>query len=267
MEVIAKYGSPEQKRKWLVPLMDGKIRSAFAMTEPAVASSDATNIQLSIVREGDEYILNGRKWWISGAGDPRCALYIVCGKTDPTHKEAYRQQSVVLVPANTRGITVVRPMMVYGYDDAPHGHMELLFENVRIPVSNIVLGEGRGFEIMQGRLGPGRIHHCMRSIGMAERALEYHILRLADPSRRAFGKLLGEHGTAPDIVCQSRLEIDQARLLVLTAAAAIDKHGAKKAMNQIAMAKVVIPTMALAVIDRAIQCHGGAGLLTFHYSE
>ncbi|KAJ3254354.1 hypothetical protein HK103_007236 [Boothiomyces macroporosus] len=260
MEVLAKYGNEEQKEQWLKPLMEGKIRSAFAMTEPGVASSDATNIELSIVRDGDEYVLNGRKWWISGAGDPRCAVYVVMGKTDPKNKLIHKQQSIILVPANTKGITIVRPMMVFGYDDAPHGHMEIDFDNVRVPAKNIVLGEGRGFEIMQGRLGPGRIHHCMRSIGMAERALEYHILRLTDPKKRAFGKLLGEHGTAMDTVCQSRLEIDQARLLVLTAAARMDKEGPKKAMKEIAMAKVIVPQMTLNVLDRAIQVHGGAGV-------
>jgi acyl-CoA dehydrogenase len=260
MEVLAKYGTDAQKEQWLKPLMEGKIRSAFCMTEPRVASSDATNIELDIRREGNEYVINGRKWWISGAGDPRTKIYIVMGKTDPQNKSIHKQQSIVLVPANTPGITIVRPMMVFGYDDAPHGHMEIEFQNVRVPVSNIILGEGRGFEVMQGRLGPGRIHHCMRAIGMAERALEYHILRLTDPSRKAFGKLLAQHGTAQDAVCQSRLEIDQARLLVLTAAAQIDRLGPKAAMNQIAMAKIVVPQVTLNVLDRAIQAHGGAGV-------
>jgi acyl-CoA dehydrogenase len=260
MEVLAKYGTAAQKAKWLQPLLNGTIRSAFAMTEPEVASSDATNIQLEIVRVGNEYILNGRKWWISGAGDPRCAVYIVLGRTDPSNVDRYKQQSVIIVPADTPGISIIRPMLVFGYDDAPHGHMEIDFKNVRVPVDNIILGEGRGFEVMQGRLGPGRIHHCMRSIGVAERALEYHILRLHDPKKRAFGKLLGEHGTAKDTICQSRIEIDQARYLVLAAAAEIDTLGAKKAMNKIAMAKIVVPQMVLNVIDRAIQIHGGAGV-------
>ncbi|KAI8896344.1 acyl-CoA dehydrogenase/oxidase [Globomyces pollinis-pini] len=260
MEVFAKFGTEAQKQKWLVPLMEGKIRSAFAMTEPLVASSDATNIQLEIKRVGNEYVLNGKKWWISGAGDPRCAVYIVMGKTDATNPNVHKQQSLVIVPADTPGITILRPMMVFGYDDAPHGHMEMEFKNVRIPIENIILGEGRGFEIMQARLGPGRIHHCMRAIGVAERALELHILRLVNPSRRVFGKLLGEHGTAADTVCQSRLEIDQARLLVLSAAAQIDQGGAKSAMHQIAMAKVIVPQMALNVMDRAIQVHGGSGV-------
>ena len=260
MEVLAKYGTEAQKAKWLVPLMEGKIRSAFCMTEPMVASSDATNIQLDIKRQENHYILNGEKWWISGAGDPRCALYIVAGKTDSANTNAYKQQSIILVPANTPGIEIIRPMLVFGYDDAPHGHMHMKFTNVKVPVENIVLGEGRGFEIMQGRLGPGRIHHCMRAIGVAERALEQHILRLVDPSRKTFGKLLAQHGTASDSVAQSRLEINQARLLVLDAAAAIDKSGAKKAMKQIGMAKIVVPSMALRVIDRAIQAHGGAGV-------
>jgi acyl-CoA dehydrogenase len=260
MEVLAKYGTQTQKDKWLTPLLNGTIRSAFAMTEPQVASSDATNIQLSMRREGDFYILNGRKWWISGAGDPRCKVYVVMGKSDTKTSNVHKQQSIIMCPSDLPGITVVRPMCIYGYDDAPHGHMELLFENVRVPAENIILGEGRGFEVMQGRLGPGRIHHCMRAIGAAERALELHILRLQDPNRRAFGKLLGEHGLAQDSVCQSRLEIDQARYLVLAAAAEIDKYGAKLAMNKIAMAKVICPQMALNVMDRAIQVHGGAGV-------
>lgn len=233
MEVLAKYGNDEQKRKWLEPLLDGRIRSAFAMTEPNVASSDAKNIQLEMKRTDQSYILNGKKWWISGAGDPRCKLYIVCGKTNTDETNPFKQQSILLVPSDTPGIKIVRPMQVYGFDDAPHGHMEIEFENVQVPLSALVLGEGRGFEIMQGRLGPGRIHHCMRSIGVAERALEFHILRLIDPSRRAFGKLLGEHGVASDTVCQSRLEISSARMVVLNAAAAIDKLGAKAAMNEV----------------------------------
>ncbi|RKO88004.1 acyl-CoA dehydrogenase/oxidase [Blyttiomyces helicus] len=260
MEVLAKYGNAEQKAKWLVPLMEGRIRSAFAMTEPAVASSDATNIETSIVRDGDSYVVNGRKWWISGAGDPRCALFLVMGKSDPSNTNKHRQQSVIIVPAGTPGITIIRPMLVFGYDDAPHGHMEMVFKDVRVPASNMILGEGRGFEIIQGRLGPGRIHHCMRAIGAAERALEFQLLRLTDPSRKTFGKLLGQHGSAADGVAQSRMEIDQARLLVLRAARSMDVRGPKDAMNEIAMAKVVVPSMCIRVIDRAIQVHGGGGV-------
>ncbi|KAJ3089362.1 hypothetical protein HK102_006584 [Quaeritorhiza haematococci] len=270
MEVLAKYGTPAQKSRWLVPLMEGKIRSAFAMTEPAVASSDATNIETSIVKSPenpDEYIINGRKWWISGAGDPRCKVFIVMGKShdgrpdDPTKKiNKHRRQSVIMVPADTPGITIVRPLQVFGYDDAPHGHMELLFTNVRVPASNIVLGEGRGFEVVQGRLGPGRIHHCMRTIGLAERCLSTHIRRLTDPSRRTFGVPLSSHQVLVDRVVESRLEIDQARMLVLRAADMMDKFGAKGAMKEIAMAKVVVPSMALRVVDRAIQAHGGMGV-------
>ncbi|KAI8912994.1 acyl-CoA dehydrogenase/oxidase [Powellomyces hirtus] len=260
MEVFAKYGNDAQKAQWLKPLMDGTIRSAFAMTEPQVASSDATNIETRIVKDGDSYVVTGRKVWISGAGDPRCAVYLVMGKTDPSNPNKHKQQSVVIVPADTPGITVVRPMTVFGYDDAPHGHMELAFDNVRIPASNMVLGEGRGFEIIQGRLGPGRIHHCMRAIGLAERALEIHLLRITDPSRTAFGKTLSQHGKQSFDIAASRMEIDQARLLVLRAAATMDAKGPKAAMNEIAMAKVVVPNMALAVIDRAIQAHGAAGV-------
>ena len=235
MEILAKYATEEQKSKWLVPLLEGTTRSAFAMTEPGVASSDATNIQLEIKKDGKEYLLNGEKWWISGAGDPRCSLYFVVGKIYPqTTSDPYLQQSIILVPSSTKGISIVRPMTVFGYDDAPHGHMHLVFKNVRVPLENILLGEGRGFEIMQGRLGPGRIHHCMRSIGIAERALELHILRLLDPSRKAFGKeMLGMHDLASHAVCQSRLEIDQARLLVLDAAAAIDKGILKNVLSSI----------------------------------
>ncbi|KAJ1548283.1 hypothetical protein HK405_003839 [Cladochytrium tenue] len=264
MEVLAKYGNAEQKARWLAPLLRGEIRSAFAMTEPAVASSDATNIGTRIERDEarGQYVVNGRKWWISGAGDPRCAVYILMGKTD-LGAVPHRQQSVLIVPADTPGITVVRPLTVFGYDDAPHGHCEIVFENVRVPLANIVLGEGRGFEIIQGRLGPGRIHHCMRSIGMAERALEYHILRLTDTSRKTFGKVLAGHGAMADAVAASRAEIDQARYMVLAAADRIDAggaQGAKMAMKQIALAKVIVPSMALRVIDRAIQAHGGAGV-------
>ncbi|KAH6568314.1 hypothetical protein BASA62_005527 [Batrachochytrium salamandrivorans] len=260
MEVLAKYGTEAQKAKWLVPLMHGQIRSAFAMTEPAVASSDATNIETRIIRDGDSYVVNGRKWWISGAGDPRCKVYLVMGKSGIQGAGKHHQQSVVIVPADAPGVRIIRPMLVYGYDDAPHGHVEMVFENVRIPVDNMILGEGRGFEIIQGRLGPGRIHHCMRAIGTAERALDLHILRLTDPKRKTFGKILAQHGTASDAVAQSRVEIDQARLLVLRAADLIDKVGAKSAMNAIAIAKVVVPSMALKVFDRAIQAYGAQGV-------
>ncbi|KAI8590195.1 acyl-CoA dehydrogenase/oxidase [Geranomyces variabilis] len=260
MEVFAKYGTPAQKQKWLVPLMDGKIRSAFAMTEPAVASSDATNIETRIVRDGDEYVVTGRKWWISGAGDPRCAVYLVMGKNDPDNSNKHKQQSVIIVPADAKGIKIVRPMTVFGYDDAPHGHMEMIFDNVRVPAENMVLGDGRGFEIVQGRLGPGRIHHCMRAIGIAERALEYHLLRITDTKRTAFGKTLSQHGKQSFDIAASRMEIDQARMLVLRAAATMDAKGPKAAMNEIAMAKVIVPAMTLAVIDRAIQSHGAGGV-------
>ncbi|KAJ3278741.1 Acyl-CoA dehydrogenase member 10 [Borealophlyctis nickersoniae] len=260
MEVFAKYGTPEQKEQWLKPLMEGKIRSAFAMTEPAVASSDATNIETEITRDGDSYVINGRKWWISGAGDPRCKVHLVMGKSDAGNKNTYRQQSVVIVPTDTPGITVVRPMTVFGYDDAPHGHCEIIYKNVRVPLKNMVLGEGRGFEIIQGRLGPGRIHHCMRAIGCAERALEWHLLRATDTSRQTFGKILAQHGAAAESIAKSRLEIDQARLLVLRAAASIDRGGAKAAMNEIAIAKVVVPQVTCRVIDRAIQAYGAGGV-------
>ncbi|EGF79596.1 hypothetical protein BATDEDRAFT_26047 [Batrachochytrium dendrobatidis JAM81] len=260
MEVFAKYGTAKQKAQWLVPLMQGKIRSAFAMTEPGVASSDATNIETLIVRDGDSYVINGRKWWISGAGDPRCKVYLVMGQSNTTSKSKYNRQSVIIVPADTPGVRIIRPMLVFGYDDAPHGHVEMVFENVRVPVENMILGEGRGFEIIQGRLGPGRIHHCMRAIGIAERAIDLHVLRLTNTSRRTFGKILAQHGTASDSVAQSRMEIEQARLLVLSAAAKIDKVGAKESMNLIAIAKVVVPTMALKVLDRAIQAHGAQGV-------
>ncbi|OZJ02803.1 hypothetical protein BZG36_04271 [Bifiguratus adelaidae] len=260
MEVFAKYGNEAQKEKWLKPLMEGKIRSAFAMTEKNVASSDATNIETSIVRAGNEYIVNGHKWWISGAGDPRCAVYLVMGKTDPKNSDTHRQQSIIIVPAGTPGCTVVRPMQVFGYDDAPEGHMELIFKDCRVPAENIVLGEGRGFEIIQGRLGPGRIHHCMRSIGVAERALEHMIARVTDPSRRTFGKLLAQHGSIVEGIAKSRNEIDQARFLVLNAAAKIDKVGAKGALKEIGMAKSVVPIMTLQVLDRAIQAHGAGGV-------
>ncbi|OXV06299.1 hypothetical protein Egran_05934 [Elaphomyces granulatus] len=260
MEVLAKYGSEEQKRQWLAPLLDGKIRSAFLMTEPDIASSDATNIQFSIRREGHEYVLDGSKWWSSGAGDPRCKIYIVMGKTDGSHPDPYRQQSVILVPADTPGITVNRMLSVYGYDDAPHGHGHLTFNNVRVPESNLVLGEGRGFEIIQGRLGPGRIHHAMRTIGAAERALEWLIARVNDERKKTFGKQLSEHGVILEWIARSRMEIDAARLVVLNAAIKIDQRNAKGALKEIAQAKVLVPSMALTVIDRAIQAYGAAGV-------
>ncbi|KIL91439.1 hypothetical protein FAVG1_05055 [Fusarium avenaceum] len=260
MEVLAKYGNDAQKQEWLRPLMDGKIRSAFLMTEPQVASSDATNIELDIRREGNEYVLNGQKWWSSGAGDPRCKIYIVMGKTDPDNKDPYRQQSVILVPAETPGITINRMLKVYGFDDAPHGHGHLTFKNVRVPASNLVLGEGRGFEIIQGRLGPGRIHHAMRSIGAAERALDWMLLRVNDESKKPFGKLLREHGVIIEWIAKSRIEIDAARLIVLNAAIKMDEQGPKKALKEIAEAKVLIPQTALTVIDRAVQAYGGAGV-------
>ncbi|WP_066304218.1 acyl-CoA dehydrogenase family protein [Bacillus sp. FJAT-29814] len=257
MEVIDRYGTEEQKEQWLVPLLEGKIRSAFAMTEPLVASSDARNIQSSIVRDGDEYVINGRKWWTSGAPDPRCKVFIFMGKTDPT-APTYEQQSMILVPADSPGITIVRNLNVYGFDDAPHGHGEVLFENVRVPVSNILWGEGKGFAIAQGRLGPGRIHHCMRMIGLAERALELMIKRAQE--RVAFGGTLVDKGVIRQWIADSRIEIDQARLLTLKAADMMDKVGNKEAKKEIAMIKVVAPEVATKVIDRAIQVHGGGGV-------
>jgi len=257
MELLAKYGTDEQKQKWLVPLLEGKIRSCFGMTEPDVASSDATNIQTSIRRDGDSYVVNGKKWWTSGAGDPRCKFMILMGKTNTT-ENLYLQQSMIILPMDTPGIKILRCLNVFGYDDAPHGHAEIELKDVRVPASNIILGEGRGFEIAQGRLGPGRIHHCMRVIGVAERALEKMCDRVK--KRRAFGKLLAEQGTIIQDVALSRIEIDQARLLVLNAAILMDKMGNKKARKAIAMIKIVAPRVALAVIDRAIQAHGGAGI-------
>jgi acyl-CoA dehydrogenase len=258
MEVLVRYGNDAQKAEWLPPLLDGRIRSGFAMTEPAVASSDATNIAASIVRDGDHYVINGRKWWTSGAGDPRCKILIFMGKTDPQNASRHRQQSMILVPMEAPGVRLVRNVAVFGYDDAPHGHSEVDFVDVRVPVSNLLLGEGRGFEIAQGRLGPGRIHHCMRLIGAAERTLEKMCKRAL--SRVAFGRPLAEQGVWRERIADARLKIDQARFLVLHAAWKMDVAGNKAAQKEIAMIKVVAPTIACEVLDQAIQLFGGAGV-------
>ncbi|WP_322058376.1 acyl-CoA dehydrogenase family protein [Paraburkholderia sp. J63] len=258
METLVRYGSAEQQQAWLIPLLDGTIRSGFAMTEPAVASSDATNIAAHIARDGDHYVINARKWWTSGANDPRCKILIFMGKTAPDHPDAHRRQSMILVPMDTPGVSVLRHLPVFGYDDAPHGHAEVLFENVRVPVGNALLGEGRGFEIAQGRLGPGRIHHCMRLIGRAERALEAMCRRAS--SRVAFGRRIADYGVTRERIAQARILIDQARFLVLHAAWKMDTHGNKAARKEIAMIKVAAPEMACQVIDWAIQVHGAGGV-------
>jgi acyl-CoA dehydrogenase len=257
METLERYGLEEHKREWLEPLLRGELRSAFAMTEPDVASSDATNVATRIERDGEHYVINGHKWWISGAGDPRCKIFIVMGKTDP-NAARHQQQSMILVPSDTQGITIKRPLPVFGYDDAPHGHCEILFENVRVPASNMLLGEGRGFEIAQGRLGPGRIHHCMRAIGVAERALELMCRRL--DSRVAFGRKISEQGVWRERIAESRIRIDTARLLTLKTAYMMDTVGNKGAQAEIAMIKVLAPTVAQQVLDWAIQAHGAAGV-------
>ncbi len=258
MEVLAKYGTPEQQEQWLKPLLAGEIRSAFCMTEPDYACSDATNVQTDIRRDGDEYVINGRKWWSSGAMNNACSVFVLMGKTDPESENKHRQQSMILVPSNAEGVTVERPLTVFGYDDAPEGHAEIAFDNVRVPASNILVGEGAGFEIAQGRLGPGRIHHCMRTIGVAQRALELMCKRAEQ--RVVFGRALSRIQSVREDVAKSACEIEQARLLTLKAAALIDVGGAKAAKDAIAMIKIVVPSMCLAVLDRAIQIHGGAGV-------
>ena len=258
METLERYASEEVRDEWMTPLLEGKIRSAFAMTEPAVASSDATNIESSIVRDGDEYVINGRKWWTSGANDPRCKVFIVMGKSDPKNPDRHKQQSMIVVPADTKGVKVLRHLPVFGFDDAPHGHGEVLFENVRVPAKNILLGEGRGFEIAQGRLGPGRIHHCMRLIGVAEVALEKMCKRTKE--RVAFGKPVAEQSVTQERIAESRIMIDQCRLLTLYAAHKMDIHGNKEARKEIAMIKVSAPNMACTIIDWAIQAHGAGGV-------
>ena len=258
METLERYASEEVKKEWMVPLLEGKIRSAFAMTEPAVASSDATNIESSIIRDGDEYVINGKKWWTSGANDPRCKVFIFMGKTDVKNPDRHKQQSMIVVPADSKGVKVLRHLPVFGFDDAPHGHGEVLFENVRVPAKNMLLGEGRGFEIAQGRLGPGRIHHCMRLIGVAEVALEKMCKRTKE--RVAFGKPISEQTVTQERIAESRIMIDQCRLLTLYAADKMDVHGNKEARKEIAMIKVAAPNMACKIIDWAIQAHGAGGV-------
>jgi acyl-CoA dehydrogenase len=270
MEVLVRYGTDAQKKEWLEPLLAGTIRSAFAMTEPGVASSDATNVEASIVRRGNEYVINGRKWWTTGGPDPRCKILVFMGKTDPNHSDRHRQQSMVLVPVATPGVKMVRTLSVYGYDDAPHGHAEFAFDDARVPVENVLLGEGRGFEIAQGRLGPGRIHHCMRLIGQSERALEAMCKRAA--TRVAFGKPIGDQTVTQERIANSRVLIDQARLLVLHAAWKMDAFGNKAAKKEIAMIKVAAPNAACQILDWAIQVHGAAGVsddfpLAFFYAQ